>query len=116
MTNDTKTCAQRIHDEFQSRNEMLDEIYENIENPKDGDNDEAWNEYNEFILDVEEYKVIKILLSTGGPSDWIEVKMNEEDDIIGMQYHFADWFDHASINITKDTYMWQYAAELADRY
>lgn len=115
MSIDNKTCAERIDEQMQSRNIQLEEIYDRMGNDEDSDDqDEATNELHELALEISEFKVVKILLSTGGPGDWIEVTLDENDYIRRMEYHFHDWFDHAKTQINDDTYLWQYAQEIID--
>ena len=102
-----KTCAERIEDELQSRAEHFEELFNSVEDTEKSD--EAYDELNNIALEISVYKTVKILMSTGGPADWIEVKLDEDNDISGMTYHFADWFDHASTKISKDSYLWDYA-------
>lgn len=109
-----KTCAERIEQHKMDRNAYLEDI-----NYKIGDDeiseemrDQALEELSYFALEISSYKTVKILLSTGGPSDWIEVEIDENDEIIGMKYHLSDWFDHASVRINRSDYLWDYAYEI----
>jgi hypothetical protein len=110
MQSREQTCAERIHKEMESRAVYLEELYDKM--ASDEGSEEAIDEYQQFALDIEKYTVVKILLSTGGPADWIEVKVDEDGDIHGMSYHFQDWFDHASVKISSTNYLWQYAEEM----
>lgn len=111
-----KSCADRILDQFNSRNILLEELYDRCEEDNE-DADDARQELYDLPLSIESYKVVKILLSTGGPGDWIEVFIDEDDDYIRkMTYHFQDWFDHASMAIHDSSYLWQYASEIVDSY
>lgn len=109
-----KSCADRIKDELQKRNELLEEIYEKIESEDDEEREEALEELYNLPLSIDKFEIIKIALSTGGPGDWIEVMVDEQGYIHKMTYHFQDWFDHASISLDKYCYMWQYASEVVD--
>lgn len=116
MSTGAGTCSQRILGQMKLREQDLEEIYDKIESENIEETEEGWNEYNELPLEISTYKLVKILLSTGGPADWIEVKMNDDEEIIGMTYVFQDWFDHASETISENSYLWQYASELIERY
>lgn len=77
-----------------------DEVLENV-------GDAIWN----LPLDVEILKTYKILFSTGGPADWLEVKCTNDNpewfdrgDVISIYYHFADWYDYASIELQDQDY------------
>lgn len=67
----------------------------------------------ELPLSVEVLRTVKILLSTGGPGDWLEVTLDAENDPIRAEYHFHDWFDHASVTLEGDEY--DTAVSFADR-
>lgn len=114
MTEKDKTCAERIQDQMTSRNVQIEEIYDKMQSDNDEEQESGFEEYHELPLEIVEYKVIKILLSTGGPADWIEAKIDETGYPVSMEYHFQDWFDHASTKIYNDSYLWQYASEMID--
>jgi hypothetical protein len=116
---DKQTCAERIKEQFQGRNVQLEEIYDKLEGGEDIDyeeQEEAREEYHNLPLSVEKKVVYEIHLSTGGPADWVEVIVDEEDynRICSMTYHFSDWFDHAQMPIHTTDYLWQYASEIID--
>lgn len=116
MSTGAGTCSQRILGQMKSREKDLDEIYDKIDSHDIDEVEEAWSEYHNLALEVSSYKVIKILLSTGGPADWIEVKIDDEEQILGMTYVFQDWFDYASEAISENSYLWQYASQIIERY
>ena len=95
MTKD-KTCAERITEHLQGR--MADFRAYQDELVAENGNDEL-PPVNEYPLGVGEAKVYSIDLSTGGPGDWLEV-MVRAGEIIRAEYHFQDWGDHASQNLT----------------
>ena len=113
----TETCEDRIKDQLDNTNEMLSEIYEKIAQSDDDEiKEDGLDEYSNFSLDTEQYKVIKITFSTGGPADWIEIQVDEENYINKVDYHFQDWFDHAQMSVSKNSYLWQYAEEQIELY
>jgi hypothetical protein len=76
----------------------------------------ADTEYNEeslmeFPLGFSVMKVIKIELSTGGPADYLEVFIDPQytDTIVRVVYHFADWFDHAQMDVNDNDPLWEFA-------
>lgn len=112
METDKKTCSQLVYEKMQERNEMLDELDTIINDTESSDEqiEEAKQEIQEWALGDDSYKVVKIHLSTGGPADWIEVWMDLEDNYVRhMNYHYADWFDHAETKIEENSYLWDYA-------
>lgn len=105
-----KSCAARIYDEMQSREETIQELWvKSFDDFDDEAQDELWN----LFLDISTKKVVRIDLSTGGPADWIEV-WYEGDEISEMVYHFADWFDHAERKISYGSMLWTWAESLID--
>jgi hypothetical protein len=109
------TCRDRIQKSLESREEMIGAILQGM---ADG-NDEAYEEFGDLPLEVSEYTVLRILLSWGGPSDWIEVKIGAgpkplDYEILSMKYHFQDWFDHAATTIYDDSPLWAYCSQLVD--
>jgi hypothetical protein len=107
-------CADLIREKQAERNIHLENLNDIIgDNEADGyDVDNALEELANLALAIDSYKVVKITLSTGGPADWIEVKLDSDNSITGMTYHYADWFDHASERIYKNEYLWSYAEEI----
>lgn len=101
---------------MQSMNETLEEIYDKTNQFDDEEaNEEGMDEYINLPLSIETFKIIKVLFSTGGPADWIEIKVDEDvGEVIDVNYHFSDWFDHAQVKVEKNSYLWQYAEERAE--
>jgi hypothetical protein len=116
VTDTKKTCADRIIDEFHSRENYLHDIYQaiNSNEPFDG-YEEASDCLMEFPLSIDEYKLTEIALSTGGPGDWISIKSRVDDgQVLSVTYHFNDWFDHASMEVPEDSPMYEYAVNMID--
>lgn len=116
MSDIKETCADLVNKKMWSRSADLEELNDIID---DNDSDpekvqEALEELNNLALEITTYKVVKILMSTGGPADWIEVKVDDDGDIIGMSYHYADWFDHAETSIENNSYLWDYAEQIVN--
>lgn len=110
-----QTCSQRINNHLAGREEFLDSLYDAIDN--DIEHDEISDPVDflncEFALDLEKMTVAKILLSTGGPGDWIEAFYDEEC-VYRVEYHFNDWFDHAKVTVSEDSSLWRYAEEMVE--
>lgn len=66
--------------------------------------DELETELYEYPLSVETLRMVKILLGTGGPADWLEVQLDDDSDARRIEYHFAPWFDHASVTLEGDDF------------
>ena len=116
METEKKTCKDLVEEKMWERSSQLEDLYDIIDDEEKTteEKDEAFIELNQLALDISSYRVIKVLLSTGGPADWIEVMVDDEGDIRGMTYHYADWFDHASMTIPKNTYFWDYITQTVD--
>ncbi len=91
-----ETCEQRIGEHLTSRMSDFDQLMARMASPSDEQREEAYEEQWELPLSVEVLRVVKVLLSWGGPSDWFECTVDEEGEITRISYHFQDWFDHAS--------------------
>lgn len=116
MSDTKQTCADLVKEKMWSRSADLEQINDII---GDMDSDpeaveEALSELHNLALEITSFKVIKILLSTGGPADWLELKVDEYGGVRGLTYHYADWFDHAQIDVPQDSYLWDYALQIAD--
>lgn len=117
METEKKTCADLVQEKMLNRSVDLERINDIISESEDRDSvDEALEELDNFALEISSYKVIKILLSTGGPADWLEIKIDEDGDVNGLTYHYSDWFDHAQIRVPSDSYLWDYALQIADTF
>ena len=116
MSETQQTCAELVESKMWDRSAQIEDLFKVLRS-SDYDYDkseEAREELDNLALEVSVYKVIKVLLSTGGPADWIEVKVNNDDEILGMTYHYQDWFDHAQIKVTEDSFLWDYAMEIVE--
>ena len=116
MSETQQTCAELVESKMWDRSAQIEDLLKVLRS-SDYDYDkseEAREELDNLALEVSVYKVIKVLLSTGGPADWIEIKVNNDDEILGMTYHYQDWFDHAQIKLTEDSYLWDYAMEIVE--
>jgi len=116
-----QTAAERITEYMQSRADSAAELYAIIDSDTaaevDGyetDAEGAQDRLNEWPLSVEVVRHVKITLGTGGPADWLDVELDSEGDIRTLYYHFADWFDHASTPVERDSPLWRYAESVAE--
>ena len=104
------TCEERIDDYLKRFEESAGEL---VEDYNSGD-DERFSNWNEYPLSVETRKITKVLMSWGGPSDFLKIE-HEGTDIYSIEYHFQDWFDGAMRLITdEESNIWQYAQTIID--
>ena len=101
-----KTCAERIAEQRDSRiadfADMLNRAGGN--GVSEEEQERAQEEIYETPLAVSVFRTVRIDLSTGGPGDWLEVQLDSENDPMRAEYHFNDWFDHASVTLEGDDY------------
>lgn len=115
-----KTCAERISSHAQSREEDLAALFQILEDGEgeyegeDFDEEDARTRLIEFPLSVDTIRTLRILLSTGGPGDWLDVELDWDGNVAQVEYNFNDWFDHASIPVKEGTALWRYAEWIAD--
>jgi hypothetical protein len=128
-TTDQQTCAQRIREHQAGREASIAALNECADAWGDGAREvegeyltpeEAIGRLDELPLAVERFTLVKVLLSTGGPADWLEVRCDEPDHdtgcrgVLAVSYHFADWFDHASEDVPEDSALWAYAERICE--
>ena len=116
MKTDKKTCEQVIDSHMEDRNVYLENLNDIIGDNESSSEDveNALRELNEFPAGIESFKVIKIILSGGGPADWIEVKVDNDGYVRNMFYHWQDWGDHAQRKISENSYLWDFAIQIVD--
>jgi hypothetical protein len=115
-TVDKKTCAELVYEKMLDRSVQIEEIND-IMGDIESDSEkieEAVEELNNLALEISSFKVIKILFSTGGPSDWLEAKIDDDGELFQLSYHYADWFDHAEVNVPINSYLWDYVTTIID--
>ena len=104
MTTKEKTCAERIDNELARFEKSAAAL---IEDYNSGD-DERFEEWNNYPLSVETRQVTTILMSWGGPSDFLKVE-HIGTEIYSIEYHFQDWFDGAQRQVEEGSKVWEYA-------
>jgi hypothetical protein len=115
MASDNESCEQRIPSQLASREEQLEEIFEKIDSDDISTNDNGWAELNELAIGFDQYRIIKCTFSTGGPADWIEIKLGSySEGIISVTYHFSDWFDHAQTKVHRHSPIYRYAEDMLE--
>ena len=137
MTTDQPTAAERIAAQMKGRAATLAALYVIADDPfnaspemfeaagvesdvEDGEWDEQMMEDArealwELPLSVETTRTIRVLLSTGGPADGLNVELDRDGNVSRVVYWFADWFDYAETVVTdEDSGLYRYAVELAE--
>jgi hypothetical protein len=98
MTTKEQTCAQRIDEMMEAREEEIKALT--------SDPDADWS--NDPALSIDRREIISICLSWGGPSDYVEIHLagGEVEKVI---YRFSDWFDTATVEVPEDSPLYDYA-------
>ena len=104
------TCAERIGDDLAMTQEHFRDLFARA----DDGQDEASEEIYEQAYGISKYTLVKIELSGGGPSSWLEVKLDSENDVMSVFYFFADWFDVASREVPEDSPLYRYAVQMLE--
>lgn len=99
MSTKELTCAQRIDEQLESREEQIRAL---LANP-----DSDWIQ-DDPALSIDRREVFTICLSWGGPADYLEVT-TDEGEIEKIIYRFSDWFDTATITLDEESPLYEYA-------
>ena len=99
MTTKQETCRERIAQEMKEREEQIRTL---VSNP-----DSDWVQ-DDPALSIDRREVFTICLSWGGPADYLEVTTNE-GEIEKIIYRFSDWWDTATLEVTEDSPLYEYA-------
>ena len=129
MNTKDRTCADRIAEQQRDREDTLAALYAvtdgQVETDDDGmadvdgellSADDAVERLDEIPLAVSAFTTLRIDISTGGPADYLTAKLDGRE-VQSVQYHFADWFDHAEQNVPESSPLWrlaEYYAEIVD--
>lgn len=111
MSTKEATCAQRIDEAMASREADIKAMVEQAEGTEYYGDEEAIYEY---ALAVSKYTVVKIELSWGGPSDYLECRVDDKSGLYSVTYHFQDWYDGAEREVEEGSYLWQYADSMIE--
>jgi hypothetical protein len=93
------TCADRIKDELKSFNDDITALM----------NDDDSDDRDDPALSVDEFRLINVCLSYGGPSSFLEIKVSGDYDIVSVNYRFSDWFDTAVTPVLECEPAYEYA-------
>lgn len=123
----TDSCEARVYDEMLKREADLTALYEAIDNLGDtAEADDAQGEIDNYALEATTRTEFKVLISTGGPADWLTAWVERERDassqygegswvrVSDVEYHFADWFDHAGEVLSDDSPLVRYFDEMLE--
>lgn len=130
MSDRDLTCAERIEAELIETEQGYARLWRQLDQvSRAKDEDEREAAYEELSpLSIELKPVVKVLLSWGGPSDWLEIGLDNTSahSVERVTYHYADWFDHAEREVSEyeAPALWRAAAfyaeeiayNLAERY
>lgn len=60
---------------------------------------------------------VRVDLSTGGPGDWIDGEYDPSDGSLSdVEYHFAPWFDHASVALNSASPLYRLLESFTSAY
>jgi len=103
MATTEQKCADLIHEKMTEREEEFRSL---LNDPNSDDNDEP-------ALSIDKYEIIKVCLSYGGPSDYIEIT-HDEGDIRSVIYRYSDWFDTATREVPENSSLMDYARYIVE--
>jgi hypothetical protein len=117
MESTEKRCVDVVKQKMLKRQLTLSEIYDAVEKEQEYEGQDALDYLYDFALGISRHMIIRIDLSSGGPADWLEIKVYTDDKshtIEEVEYHISDWFDHASVLVPVDTPLYRYAEETVE--
>lgn len=109
-------CEEVIKEKFLSREKYIKDILEACANDEPFEGyDDAYDALNNFPLEVQKTTRLKILLSWGGPADSIQALYHPHSkEIIRVEYHFSDWYDHAQMIVESDSPVFEYVEQMIE--
>jgi hypothetical protein len=104
-TTKPRTCAERIADEFASTEQIIADSMRGSMYP-DAD------EYQEGVevYGIRRTETVQFQLSGGGPADYVEVT-HQFGEVIRVEYRFSDWFDTATLEVGKNSPVYDWAVQ-----
>lgn len=103
MSTKEKTCAELVREQMASREADIKALM--------SDPESDWSD--EPALSIETSKVTIVTLSWGGPADYLEIAHND-NGINKVIYRYSDWFDTATAEVERGSYLWDYANYILD--
>jgi hypothetical protein len=118
MTDRERSCEARIAEELKNVNDYLVSAYQEIDQANEAEDYEKQEELEEAIepYGVTVVRTMRLTLSGGGPASWLDIELDETNTPARVEYHFADWFDHASTPVTENETpgLWRMAERYAE--
>lgn len=99
MTTKEATCEQLIADRWQGRRRTFDSLVRRANHGWGSTQCDAIGRMADMPLGVEVETVHTVTLSYGGPADYLEARV-VGGNVQTITYHYQDWFDGASVNLT----------------
>lgn len=96
-----QSCAERLPSHLRGR---LDDFERMIGRDDAEEGDDDLGPLSEYPLWASVHFLIRVDLSTGGPADYLKAEVDEDGEIVHIDYHFADWFDHAQQALEGDDF------------
>ena len=104
-----KKCADLIAGELKS---LERDAQEWVKDFYSGDESGIEN-WNNVPLEISTHSLTRILLSYGGPMDFLNVE-HDGGVIVNITYHYQNWFDGASLPVEKSSPVWRYCETVID--
>ena len=103
-------CADKIQQEFESRNQDFSDIFTLQNDFKHyEDSNEALCEFGftfDYVepntFDDQKHGYWRYQLSWGGPSDELRFYLDDNNELYKAEYGYFDWFDGAVIDVTNE--------------
>lgn len=64
-------------------------------------------------LDVEKLSLTRVLLSYGGPNEYLDIE-HDGAKILRIKYSYFHWFDEATIRLDENSPLWNYCEGLIE--
>lgn len=109
---DESVSAGETREEYDER--ILDEAREYITEKRDNE-----GALDEQILGVSTTVTVtvRVELSTGGPADYVTAEVDPRDGSLSdVEYHFAPWFDHASVSVPSGSPLYRLVERFSPAY
>lgn len=119
MTDRERSCQARIAEELKNANAYIADTYQEMDRANKAEDYQKQEELEEGITPygVSVVRTVRLVLSGGGPSSWLDVELEHEtNEPAQVTYHFADWFDHAEMLVAQEEApgLWRMAEQYAE--
>jgi hypothetical protein len=121
MTARQGTCEERVDGELVSTERQYSDLWRQLDAAAERGDNAAEAECHAAMEppSLGAKRVLKIIFSWGGPSDWLEVELDRHErggyEVAQLTHHFADWFDHAerAVSESEAPALWRLAEHCA---